>query len=346
MKHTFVKYALPAVCLLLCACSSDEKKNNGEAGGQGTMTAQYNNPVIPVSVPDPTVLHAADGYFYLYGTEDIRNLPVFRSKDLVKWEERGTAFTDETRPAEVEGASLWAPEIRYVKGKYLLLYSLAKWGEHWVSTVGYATADSPEGPFTSKGIVFSSTEVGVENSIDQFLYEEDGKYYMIWGSFFGLYLMELDVADDLTITPKLETKRQVAGNAFEAANLWKRDGYYYLFASVGSCCEGVNSTYTLVAGRSENLAGPYLSKDGGNMTDNAYTPVISKSTAFAGPGHNSILQEDGDGNTWVLYHAFRTDRPEDGRVVLLDRLLWDEDGWPYVANGQPSTKADCPVLNK
>lgn len=347
MKHIFIRYAFSALCLLLCACSSGKNENNNkEVVEGGTVPTKYNNPVIPISVPDPTVLRAPDGYFYLYGTEDIHNLPIYRSKDLVKWEQRGTVFTDETRPKDVEGASLWAPEIRYINGKYLLLYSLAKWGKHWVSTVGYATADSPEGPFTAKGVVFSSKDVDVENSIDQFMYEEDGKYYMLWGSFFGLYLMELNVTDDLTITPQLETKQRVAGNAFEAVNLWKRNGYYYLFASVGSCCEGANSTYTMVVGRSKNLEGPYLAKDGGAMMDNAYTTVISKSTAFIGTGHNSILLEDDGGNTWTLYHAFRADRPEDGRIVLLDRVLWDEDGWPYVENGQASTKAACPVINK
>lgn len=150
MKYIFIKYTFLAVCLLQCACSSGKNENSGEPGGNETVKAKYGNPVIPISVPDPTVLRASDGYFYLYGTEDIRNLPIYRSKDLVKWEQRGTVFTDTTRPTDVEGASLWAPEIRYINGKYLLLYSLAKWGQHWVSTVGYATADSPEGPFTAK----------------------------------------------------------------------------------------------------------------------------------------------------------------------------------------------------
>ena len=75
--------------------------------------------------------------------------------------------------------------------------------------------------FTPKGKVFDSREVNVENSIDQYFYEEDGKYYMLWGSFFGIYIMELDVTDDVMITPKLDTKRQIAGNAYEGINLWK-----------------------------------------------------------------------------------------------------------------------------
>lgn len=348
-------YILLAGVVLLSACSSGGGRADdgpqppqGGEGGEGgePATEQYANPVIPYSVPDPTCIRTADGAYYLYGTEDIRNLPILRSDDLVNWKQVGTAFTDQTRPTEVEGASLWAPEIRYIKGKYVLFYSLAIWGQEWVSTIGYAVADRPEGPFTERGIVFSSHDVGVQNSIDEFLYEEDGKYYMLWGSFRGIYLMELDVTDDLVITPRLETKQQVAGTAFEAVNLWKRDGYYYLFASIGTCCEGVNSTYTTVVGRSQSLSGPYVAKDGTPMLDNGYTTVIARSTAFVGPGHNSVLQTDDAGQTWMLYHGYQANRADDGRMVLLDRVQWDEDGWPYVAGAQPSLKADMPVINR
>ena len=46
---------------------------------------QYNNPVINESLPDPTVIKADDGYFYLYATENIRNVPIYRSENLVDW---------------------------------------------------------------------------------------------------------------------------------------------------------------------------------------------------------------------------------------------------------------------
>lgn len=348
MIQPLIQPLLFAACLWLCACQSCNSgvKEGGESVEKPEASARYANPVIPVSVPDPTVIRAQDGTYYLYGTEDIRNLPIYRSDDLVNWTQAGTAFTDDTRPSEVKGASLWAPEIRYLKGKYVLFYSLAIWGQEWVSTVGYAVSDKPEGPFASKGVVFSSRDVNVQNSIDQFFYEEEGKYYMLWGSFRGIYLMQLDVTDDLVITPRKETMTQVAGTAFEAVNLWKRDGYYYLFASVGSCCEGAKSTYTTVVGRSENLAGPYLSKTGKPMLDNGYTPLISKSPAFVGVGHNSILQTDDAGHTWMFYHGFQVNKENDGRQVLLDRVWWDADGWPYVQEGQASVNADCPVINQ
>ena len=327
------------------------KQWDRQGSGHSTSVAkEYHNPVIRIAAPDPTAIRLADGTYYLYATEDIRNLPIFKSENMVDWEEVGTAFTDATRPDFVDNnpegkhAALWAPDIQYIKGKYVLTYSLAEWGNHWISTIGYAVADKPEGPFTPKGKLFNSRDVNVENSIDQFLYEEDGKYYVLWGSFFGIYIMELEVTDDVTITPKLETKRQIAGNAYEGINLWKRDGYYYLFGSIGSCCEGEKSTYTTVVGRSESLFGPYVDKSGGKMLENKHEVVLHKDSAFVGTGHNALLQLDDEGNTWMLYHAFELSNLGAQRQVLLDRVLWDEAGWPYVENHQPSHSALMPVI--
>lgn len=345
MNHILAYSIFLLISLFFGACTSQKDVQTETDKDENTET-QYSNPVIRVSVPDPTAIRSQDGKFYLYGTEDIRNIPVFRSDDLVNWKQVGTAFTDETRPKDVDGASLWAPEIRYIKGKYVLFYSLAIWGQEWVSSIGYAVSDNPEGPFISKGIVFNSYDVNVKNSIDQFFYEEDGNYYMLWGSFRGIYLVQLNVTDDLVITPQISTMVQVAGTAFEGVNIWKRDGYYYLFASIGSCCEGANSTYSTVVGRSKSLTGPYMSKDGGYMLENAYTVVLSKNSAFVGVGHNSILQKDDEENTWMLYHGYQVNKVDDGRLVLLDRVLWDNEGWPYVEGEGASLKSSYPIINK
>lgn len=37
-----------------------------------------------------------------------------------------------------------------------------------------------------------------------------------------------------------------------------RDGYYYLFTSAGSCCKGVDSTYTIRYRRSTDITGQDL----------------------------------------------------------------------------------------
>src|SRR5690606_40600222 len=69
----------------------------------------YSNPVVAQSLPDPTLIKAEDGIFYLYATEDIRNTPIMKSSDLVNWELVGTAFTDATRPTFEPNGGLWAP---------------------------------------------------------------------------------------------------------------------------------------------------------------------------------------------------------------------------------------------
>ena len=87
--------------LLLSACGSDDSKTNQEGTtfpSDSTVVVGYRNPVIRISTPDPTAIRVDDGTYYLYATEDIHNLPIFKSKDMVHWEEIGTAFTDATRP--------------------------------------------------------------------------------------------------------------------------------------------------------------------------------------------------------------------------------------------------------
>src|SRR5574344_2568061 len=76
-----------------------------------TAGKKYCNPVVNYSLPDPTVIHTEDGFFYLYATEDIHNIPILRSKDLVNWTEIGTAFTNASRPTFEPKGGLWAPDI-------------------------------------------------------------------------------------------------------------------------------------------------------------------------------------------------------------------------------------------
>lgn len=120
----------------------------------------YSNPVYFSSMPDPSVIKAEDGYFYLYATEDKRNLPILRSKNLLDWSLVGTAFTDKTRPNFELNGGLWAPDINKIEGKYVLYYSMSVWGGAQTCGISVAIADRPEGPFTDKGKLFRSNEIG------------------------------------------------------------------------------------------------------------------------------------------------------------------------------------------
>ncbi|MGM0530196.1 MAG: family 43 glycosylhydrolase [Bacteroidota bacterium] len=301
----------------------------------------YTNPVYNRSMPDPTIIKGRNGYFYLYATEDTRNTPISKSEDLVNWQFVGTAFSEDTRPTFEPDGGLWAPDINFINGQYVLYYSMSVWGGGETCGIGAAIASRPEGPFIDKGKLFRSNEIGVHNSIDPFYMEEDGKKYLFWGSFFGLYAIELK-DDGLGLKHGAE-KQQIAGDAFEAIYIHKKDDYYYLFASIGSCCEGVNSTYKLVVGRSTSLFGPYVDKDGVDMMDNGYEIVVDSNDQFVGNGHCSEIVQDDAGDDWIFYHGYDVDNPDKGRVVLLDQVEW-VDGWPVINNGSPSLSAERPYF--
>ena len=318
----------------------------------GNLLAQnkYTNPVFDQNTPDPSVVQAPDGAFYAYGTGGTCR----KSYDLVHWEDMGIALqrptwndsvrTDKDGKQHPMRFSLWALDVSRVGKKYLVHYASAYWGNETRTGLGVAEGTSPT-EFTDCGKMFCSTEIGVQNSIDPCYVKDKGKKYLIWGSFRRLYMGRLTKDGKRIKNPSHLT--QVAGTAFEGAMVYKRKGYYYLFASVGTCCEGAKSTYHTVVGRSKKLAGPYVDRQGGRMLDNHYETVIKGNDRWKGPGHNSEIITDKEGDTWLLYHAYDALDPEKGRVMLLDKLLWDEEGWPYVEGGTPSTTPqDAPVLSK
>ena len=310
----------------------------------------YTNPVITFSsAADPTVIRTEDG-FYLYATQtDKYWVPIYFSKDLVNWEFKRTAFRNETKPQIPGGGAFWAPEIRHINGKYVLYFSWAKWGDGDASYTAVATSDSPLGDFVNSKELLTKEDFG-SNCIDQFYYEEDNKKYMFVGSFNGIYVTEL-TDDGLSVkrnengTPTL--KKQVCGKAFEGTNIYKKNGYYYLFASINNCCDGERSRYKVVVGRSQDLLGPYLDKSGKDMINNAWELVLEgDGQKFFGPGHNSIIVQDDAGTDWMIYHSYVKENGEvGGRLGMLDRVLWTEDGWPYIKNCVPSTSDFLPVFN-
>ena len=341
-----VNYLLP---LQLGHCSNESIICRDEVCYLQVGRTYKNHIISDNSVPYPSVILAKDGYFYLYATQTKTYwMPVYRSKDLVNWEYQGTAFNKATEPDLPGGGAFWAPEIRFLNGKYVLYYSWAKMNGADISYTAVAVGDTPMGPFPDSKELIGNKEFG-SNCIDQFYYEEDGKKYMFFGSFKGIYVTELE-DDGLTVKlgndGKPTLKKQVCGNAFEGTNIYKKGKYYYLFASIGSCCNGVNASYQVVVGRSENLLGPYVDKDGKDMLKNNWELVLEgDGQKWIGPGHNSIIIQDDEGTDWMIYHSYlKKDGEVGGRLGMLDRVLWTDNGWPYIRNCVPSNSELIPVF--
>ncbi len=300
----------------------------------------YFNPVMNQDCPDPTLVRHTDGSFFLLST----GCPIYRSKDLVKWSYVKGAFQGVAAPNFVKGGGIWAPDVSYINDQYVIHYSMSKWGGEWECGIGVAVAKRPYGPYTDLGKLFISSEIDVQNSIDPFYIADDGKKYLFWGSFRGIYAIEL-TDDGLKIKEGAE-KKKIAGTAIEGTYIHKHDGYYYLIGSSGSCCDGNNSTYQLVVARSKKLLGPYVDKEGKPALSNGFSLMLKGDGDVAGPGHCSEIVTDDAGQDWILYHGYRRVSSENGRVLHLDRVKWDSEGWPYIETEKPSEMAQRPVFGE
>ena len=342
-RTTLLQAALAA---LLCLCT-------GTAGADDSAKRKtYNNPVINKVIPDPTVIRAQDGFFYVYGTEDQYNVPIYRSTNLVDWTFVGTAFTTETRPrcvSPIGKGMIWAPDINLINGRYVLYYSIGVWGEAWECGIGVATSERPEGPFVDQGVVFMGRDVNVAGSIDQFYIEEDGKKYLFWGSYNGIFYIQL-TDDGLRPMPGVQP-HQVCSYQMEATYIHKRNGYYYLIGSNGNCCQidgDYNQvSYKLIYGRSTSLFGPYVTKTGKSLLENAnnYENFLLPNDRCLGPGHNAEFVEDDNGDTWMLYHGYLRSSLENQRVLWLDQVKWKDD-WPYLESDCPSATSSTPYFKQ
>ena len=307
------------------------------ASAQQEQDMTYTNPVVTPVAADPSLIRAPDGAFYLYATQDKWDgvehyLPIFRSRDLVSWEYLGDVFS---WPSDwkVGGGFYWAPDISLVGDEYRLYYAASLWGDP-NPCIGLATAEHPEGPWRDLGRpVFCSDEIGVPNSIDPFVwYRDDGTPVMVWGSFHGIYAVELNAEG----TEPAGEKTLLADTRFEAPYIVERDGAYYLFLSAGSCCAGADSTYQAFVGRSEELTGPYLDAQGRDLRHGGGTLLLDANETWVGPGHNAIVQDDA-GRDWIAYHAIPRADPRlpntvNRRPTLIDPIEW-ADGWPVVREG-------------
>ena len=129
MKQIFVMCAL---LLGVCAANAQETDTVKYAAGNDLyrgitrklpyrqMVTPYGveaNPVIDSDNPDPTVIKAEDGYFYLYATGG--NTWIHKSKDLVHWTYVSGAYEEDKKPSWEPDAGIWAPDINYIDGKYV-----------------------------------------------------------------------------------------------------------------------------------------------------------------------------------------------------------------------------------
>lgn len=289
-------------------------------------------------VHDPAYVATDDGYFvYSTGNGQIAdgNIQVRTSDDGADWEYAGEVW--DTKPAWLSDAvpgvdNLWAPELFEHDGTWYLYYSASTFGSS-TSVIALATnttldPEDPDYEWVDRGEVIASAGTDY-NAIDPGIVEdEDGNPWMAFGSFSsGLEIVPLEWPSGLRADdsePVTIADRGLAENAIEAPYIVPHDGEFYLFASRGFCCRGVDSTYEIIVGRSDSVTGPYLDADGGELLDDGGTVLLTSEGDRVGPGGQSVWEDT------LAFHFY--DGAADGIPTLgLLPITW-RDGWPEVAS--------------
>jgi hypothetical protein len=177
------------------------------------------------------------------------------------------------------------------------------------------------------------------NAIDpNVAFDEAGNPWLVWGSYWeGIFLRRLDAATGKPSTedPTLyHLAERPVERAIEAPFIVREGGYYYLFVSFDACCQGAESTYRVMVGRSESITGPYVDHTGRLMLEGGGTLVLQSYGRIRGPGHNGVFR-DGEGRWFCAHHFY--DRLDGGRIKMQVRpLLW-RSGWPVVGEAYDGT---------
>lgn len=301
---------------------------------------------------DPVMIKQDDTY-YLFSTG--RGIRMQSSTDLENWERIGRVFDEApewTFDVNPDFRNhMWAPDITHHDGTYYLYYSVSTFGRNR-SAIGVATTptlnpDDPDYKWTDHGpVVQSFPGRDMWNAIDPNLaFDNEGAPWLTFGSYWmGIKLVKLqanltDIARSQQEWHTLASRHRywklndryggdTKNSDIEAPFIFKKNGYYYLFASWDRCCAGQNSTYKVVTGRSKNITGPYIDKANQDMKDGGGTLVVKGNEEWAAVGHQAAYTFDG--TDYLVFHGYENNEDGDS-YLLIKEIKWDKDGWPAVS---------------
>lgn len=304
-------------------------------------SATYRNPILHADYSDPDVIRVGDTYYMVASSFHFSpGLPVLRSKDLVHWTILGHVLpklsfapgydlpgpvpTDDTgarmpRDQRTVGqryaGGVWAPSIRHHDGKFYVYFATPHEG------IFMSTATRAEGPWSPPVTVVAGA--GYEDPCP--FWDDDGQAYLVHGKVGAgplvLHRMSSDgkrVLDDGTVIAEDPKALPV----LEGPKLYKRNGWYYIFAPIGGVETGPQAVL-----RSRNIWGPY-----------AHRAVLSPGkTQLQGP-HQGGWVETPSGQGWFLHF---NSAGAHGRIVHLQPVVWKDD-WPFIGEPIPGAGPDEP----
>jgi arabinan endo-1,5-alpha-L-arabinosidase len=261
---------------------------------------------------------------------------------MQQWTNAGNIFT--AIPAWVTTAvgknpgNLWAPDVSFFNCEFHVYYSGSTFGSN-VSVIGLATnptldSANPSYRWTDQGMVVQSVSSNNYNAIDpNVAFDEVGTPWLSFGSFWsGIKMRKLDpvTGKPSTSDTTLYSLASRNGGAIEAPSIISHNGYYYLFVSFDTCCQGVNSTYRTMVGRATAITGPYTNKAGTGMMQGAAEQLIATSGRYIGPGGGAAIR---NGASYLYAYHYYDGNGNGASKLQVRPINFGTDDWPTL--GEP-----------
>lgn len=293
--------------------------------GDGT----YKNPILYTDYSDPDAIRVGDDFFLVASSfSNTPSVPVLHSKDLVNW--KVINYVMDRLPfarydTPQHGCGAWAPAIRYHDGLYYVFVPFPDEG------IVMCTAKDPWGKWDAPQMIKK-----VRGWIDPCpFWDDDGTMYMVN----GFAKSRIGFKSALYVCPLrdegkgLEAMVDEGGFVYdghatqptiEGPKLYKRNGYYYIFAPAG----GVKTGWQTVL-RARKILGPYEER----------IVMRQGSTPVTGP-HQGAWVDTQTGEDWFLHFQ---DVGSAGRILHLQPMHWVDD-WPVIGSDPKGCGCGEPVL--
>jgi beta-xylosidase len=284
----------------------------------------YRNPILFADYSDPDVIRDGTNYYLIASSfHFVPGIPILQSTDLVHW----TIVGHVVQRLEMDqsynliggnryGGGVWAPSIRKHDGLFYVYFPTPKEG------IFVSTAKRIEGPWSDPVAVIA--QAGLEDPCP--FWDDDGKAYLIHSKVgAGPLILHRMSPDGKHVLDEGKVIVQDRENlpVLEGPKLYKRNGYYYIFAPFGGV--GTGSQAVL---RSRNIYGPYEHR----------IVLVKGSTDINGP-HQGAYVETADGEGWFLHFQ---SRGAHGRIVHLEPVRWQDD-WPIIGEAAKGATTGEPV---
>lgn len=283
------------------------------AAAKTTFAQTYTNPILHQDYSDPDAIRVGD-YYYMTASSftSIPGLPILRSTDLVHWKLMGYALKNNV-PLDhynkvQHGAGVWAPSIRFHQGEFYIYYPDPDFGIYMIKTKNIlGNWSEPKLVLAGKGLIDPCP-----------LWDDDGKVYLVHayaGSRAGiksiLAMKEMNASGTAIINNgQLIYDGHGIDPTVEGPKLYKRNGWYYVFAPAG----GVATGWQIVL-RSKHIYGPYERK-----------VVLEQGASTINGPHQGAWLQTNSGQDWFIHFQ---DKGAYGRITHLQPMIWKND-WPYI----------------